>query len=233
MELSAFLTVEDVANFYQSEIGVATRRYDDLVNIIIRGYIQLNNFANLPMSMREVQLTTNDAGKVSYPDSAIKIIDVGRNTNGRFYAASKDPDMIIPYQLQDGVEVTTGALGIPDVIPKIFRISSLVPFTYAGYNNLRYKLDESNRIISVNGFPDNYVWIRYQSTNISVTDDNLIPILALEALLSFAKWKLENDQNAMVLFNIESNKFKTSTHRISENDWIDMSGHLRYYGAKI
>jgi|SRR6056297_1702108 len=125
-----------------------------------------------------------DNNTVPIPADSLSVLGVGTIQNGRFYGFTIDRE--ITSKLEDIDE---------DVRPEYYEEGDVFDeFPYLGsINNTYYKIDINNSRIILSGKTYDYVFVKYKSSGLDAPDNTLIPVFAQEALISFVKYKLVQD----------------------------------------
>lgn len=175
---------------------------------LIRGVTQINLHFKLCTSVNVVYLPLSDLNTVQLPADYIDYTKIGIEVSGHIWTLSLNPNICTARFEQCGVPVNQlkkfndiSAIDAQIQIPFVRHIrGDSVVTAYGlggGYNHAYYKVDRKSGLIFFEGDvqADNIV-LEYKSSGISLTDNILIPVEALEALLAFIQWqRIDNDDN--------------------------------------
>jgi hypothetical protein len=209
MDTPTFISSEEVLsdilnnkNDYGKENWWRDKRF------LIRGVTKINLHFRLCTAVNVVYLPLSDLNTVQLPSDYIDYTKIGIETNGHIWTLSLNKNICttrfeecgVPVRaLQDFDDVDAiGGLAQVPFVTHTRNGSVVTPYGLSGgYNHAYYKVDKKHGLIHFEGdVKCDYIVLEYKSSGISLTDNILIPIEALEALLAFIQWqRIDNDDN--------------------------------------
>ena len=127
---------------------------------------------------KQIEATLPDSGVIDFPDDAIRIISVGVAHNGSLWTYTLRNDIITVLD-EDGVPQET----LDDRVPAN-RVA-----VRGGRNTHYFKIDYEERTIYIMGYPAQDVYLTYESSGISLTEDTYIPLEMVPALEAYIMWQ--------------------------------------------
>ena len=150
----------------------------------IRGMRKISTFFGSWVETKK--LTITEMNTVILPDDFVSLIRIGVPYNGKLWVSTKEPNLLIPTDIDCGEDVRNDDDGENIVIGA----NTLSHFMNTGGQNQEYyRLDIQNNRIILNGADRTDVIIEYKSNGINLDGDTRIPRMAEEALIAFIHWQ--------------------------------------------
>lgn len=153
--------------------------------IALQGVRDLNMFRIDNSKIEEIPMTAINT--VNLPDDFLKLVSIGIPFNGKMWFFTRKDDIIKTTSFIGGAEVLDPNDGEGVDLGKYNQF--LGYGTRGGVNQYYYTVDEPNRRIIINGFPQTKVILIYISSGISLSNGVFIPQYAYNSLFAWIAYK--------------------------------------------
>lgn len=168
----------------KSSLSIDDREDERLLQFIVDGISEINMF-HLDISGTQKGLFDISAiNTVDFPSDFIDYVFIGRVVNGRMVSLSRNDSLVIPTDIDCGLDANPYKDTIVD-FPKFYHYG-----LGGGYNIAEYRIDKRDRRIIISGvIPGSQIYMEYISTGVSIGGDTVIPRYAVPVLRAYADWK--------------------------------------------
>jgi len=171
------------------------RNYKYIAQIVIEGFTDLNLFHTTNIEV--VYLYMDEAKTVNVPADFIDYIKVGVPYNGKLVVLTKDPNILLPREFQDGKDVgniDATSVNSLSYFVSHFKDGKFIGGLYGlrgGINQAYYRFDKERRMFVFTGdIPNSEIVLEYISSGVSLSSATVIPRQAVKPLMSWTFWQM-------------------------------------------
>lgn len=170
------------------------RNYKRYAQIVIEGFTDLNLFHI--QNIEVVYLIMDEAKLINVPSDYVDWVKIGYPVNGKLVTITKDDNILLPREFQDGTDVGNIDNVGPDSISSFiahYKDGRFVGGLYGlrgGNNRAYFRYDRERRQFAFTGdTPRSEIVLEYISNGVSLGSSTTIPRQAVKALLSWTHWQ--------------------------------------------
>lgn len=243
-DTAGFVNLKYIASHVIMDRNIDDRMMEKILQYVIDGYSVLAMNDIFP-SQKVVYLTINEQNTVSLPRDFIDYVLIGLNSGGRIWTLTKNRNLVLPANMdcgewsRDPITTTSNQLGQGGDITGAFGYSEhehmgeVISGLYAtggGFNAAYYRVDARNRqiIFLTESLAGMTVIMEYLSSGVNAY--TVVPRDAIEALVAFVHWKLDNFDRSVPMnmkqmsqsqWRIERDKLYAKNHSFTLGEWLD------------
>jgi hypothetical protein len=196
---SALATIDTVVAYVLSDMNLEheyATKGEKVAQMALRGFMDFNMYHLDNIRVKYINVIPDNS--IDLPTDFIDYVKVAVNLNGKLWTLTVNDSIPLPeidkcgQQIQDITNTFQwqgGGFYFPDHYNNGFFVGGAYSLT-GGFNTAYYRIDIENRKIWFRGFvPNGQIVLEYISNGVNLSEQTLIPRIAVEPLVNFIHYK--------------------------------------------